>query len=355
MSWARSAVLMCLATMLAGCSGSSGSGSSSEPHGLLPAGRVYHAIVADTELSSGGHETYTDDEWVDVDTGRFRVVQGNGAYQTVTVFNGKTGLSRTRDTSSTHFPSSGALWHVLASSPLPQRFYSSPVRSMVEAAVRGDHTVFGQPLHIVKSGNEYVLRVDDPAHDDIVVRVVGSVTPAQADGRQLFTFSAPHPQQIVTQLAPGTRPDSGAAYWLGPTWGHQKAAFAQTALYRRTRQPDYTVQYGATAFNPWDVGSQIGQLTVTTGAMLLPGFHPRGNKTFFIRPVGGKKVTLADGTQGVLLSDEISWVTVSNDGDQVQVPDVNSFSLWTHGVEVQVFGTFPDKDIERIAGALRPV
>ena len=39
----------------------------------------------------------------------------------------------------------------------------------------------------------------------------------------------------------------------------------------------------------------------------------------------------------------------------MQVPNINSFLLLTHGVEVSVMGTFADKDIERIAGALRPV
>jgi len=66
-------------------------------------------------------------------------------------------------------------------------------------------------------------------------------------------------------------------------------------------------------------------------------------------------VTLADGTKGVLLTDAISYVAISGGGNHVQIRDVNGFSLLTHGVEVSVMGTFADKDIERIAAALRPV
>jgi hypothetical protein len=81
MSWARSAVLICLATVLAGCSGSSRSESSGEPHGLLPAGRVYHAITTSPERGAK-ERVMKDDEWVDVDGGRIRMVMGNGRIAT---------------------------------------------------------------------------------------------------------------------------------------------------------------------------------------------------------------------------------------------------------------------------------
>ena len=50
MSWVRSAIVICLVALLAGCGVSSGSASSSsEQHGLLPSGRVYHAITTTPE------------------------------------------------------------------------------------------------------------------------------------------------------------------------------------------------------------------------------------------------------------------------------------------------------------------
>jgi len=143
---------------------------------------------------------------------------------------------------------------------------------------------------------------------------------------------------------------------VGPKWRDHDARFTQqTVSNRHGHDSTYSIEYGARSADPWAPISYVEPLTVTTSKSTFPGFQPRRNKKFFIRPVGGKNVTFADGTKGVLVDDVISYVTISGGGDQMQVPNINSFLLLTHGVEVSVMGTFADKDIERIAGALRPV
>jgi hypothetical protein len=358
MSWVRSAIVISLVALLAGCDVSSGSASSSsEQHGLLPSGRVYHAITTTPEHGKVHDRVMTDNEWVDVGAGRIRMELGDGRYHNVTIVDGRTGLTRTSFTSSAFGnSSSGSLWHALPSEPLPSGLYSSSVFDIVSAAVRGDDNVYDRPLRVVKTGDGYTLTLKGPKNGQVIVKVVGSITPDAANGRRLFAIDAPHPQQVVTQLTPGARPDSGAAYWVGPKWRDHDAGFTQqTVSNRHGHDSTYSIEYGARSADPWAPISYVEPLTVTTSKSTFPGFQPRGNKKFFIRPVGGKKVMLADGTKGVLVDDVISYVTISGGGDQMQVPNINSFLLLTHGVEVSVMGTFADKDIERIAGALRPV
>jgi len=142
----------------------------------------------------------------------------------MTIVDGTTGLTRTSYISSAFgSSSSGSLWHALPSESLPSSFYSSSVFDMVSAAVRGDDSVYDRPLRVVKTGDTYTLTLKGPKDGQIVVKVVGSITPYAANSRRLFAIDAPHPQEVVTQLAPGTRPDSGTAYWVGPKWGDHDA------------------------------------------------------------------------------------------------------------------------------------
>jgi hypothetical protein len=353
---------MFLALCAAGCGGGTGATSSppARAGGVLDASRVYH-LVGSWPLRPGSKRTYRDDEWIDVSGGRWRIEQGDRQFTVSAVFDGHTGFTRM------HLDGRGMVkgigmaddttrWHNLAGDSSPPDGVAMPLTPVLQSAIRGDHSIGDTRLELVDTGNGYEIRIGDPVKQQMVVRVAASITPAEADRRNLFALPASPAREEVTELRPGTRPANDApAFWLGPEFDGRKATrSAYTRMDAQARGPaegSYNISYGElpTQWGDPDLSRMPIQVMTGRGEFAAP----------FAGDGPGHLIRLADGTRARLQTPDASWSTtlVLSNGKKPDraTPDIQWFTVLAHGAMIDVTGSFAKADIPRIARSLRAV